>query len=243
MIDVHRISKSYGSKSVVRGMSVRLRDGEVTCLLGPNGAGKSTLLSAMAGLIPVDSGRILVDGASLRASRNPLRSVSSVLDRDAVHPARTARAHLRWVARCCGMPLARADALLSLVGLQDVAGKRADSFSLGMRQRLAVAAALMPDAQNLLLDEPINGLDVDGIMWMRELFSHLASMGRCVVVSSHLLSEVEKVADRVLVIGRGQVLADGGVGELNSEYGDLEKAYVALTRSAVKYGKVASSCF
>lgn len=238
MIDVHRISKSYGSKSVVRGMSVRLRDGEVTCLLGPNGAGKSTLLSAMAGLIPVDSGRILVDGASLRASRNPLRAVSSVLDRDAVHPARTARAHLRWVARCCGMPLSRADALLSLVGLQDVAEKT----TLGMRQRLAVAAALMPDAQNLLLDEPINGLDVDGIMWMRELFSHLASMGRCVVVSSHLLSEVEKVADRVLIIGGGKVLADGGVEELNSEYGDLEKAYVALTRSAVRYGKVASSC-
>jgi len=141
------------------------------------------------------------------------------------------------------MPVERADALLSLVGLQDVAGKRADSFSLGMRQRLAVAAALMPDAQNLLLDEPINGLDVDGIMWMRELFAHLASMGRCVVVSSHLLSEVEKVADRVLIIGGGQVLADGGVQDLNSEYGDLEKAYVALTRSAVKYGKVASSCF
>jgi ABC transporter related protein len=100
----------------------------------------------------------------------------------------------------------------------------------------------MPDAQNLLLDEPINGLDVDGIMWMRELFSHLASMGRCVVVSSHLLSEVEKVADRVLIIGGGKVLADGGVEELNSEYGDLEKAYVALTRSAVRYGKVASSC-
>ena len=137
------------------------------------------------------------------------------------------------------MPTDRADALLSMVGLEAVARKRADSFSLGMRQRLAVATALMPDSNNLLLDEPINGLDVDGIIWMRELFTHLASMGRCVVVSSHLLGEVEKVADRVLIIGQGKILADGKIDELNSEYGDLENAYVSLTRSAVKYGKVA----
>ena len=239
MIDVHQLSKSYGDRHIVRRMSVRFRDGEVTCLLGPNGAGKSTLLSAMAGLVTPDSGRILIDGRPRRHAHHPLQAVSAVLDRDAVHPARTARAHLQWVARNCGMPTDRADALLSMVGLEAVARKRADSFSLGMRQRLAVATALMPDSNNLLLDEPINGLDVDGIIWMRELFTHLASMGRCVVVSSHLLGEVEKVADRVLIIGQGKILADGKIDELNSEYGDLENAYVSLTRSAVKYGQVA----
>lgn len=169
----------------------------------------------------------------------PLRAVSAVLDGDGFHPGRTARAHLRWVAAACGMPAARADDLLEMVGLADAARTRVGAFSLGMRQRLAVAAALIPDSPNLILDEPVNGLDVDGIIWMRALFRHLAGEGHAVVISSHLLGEVSRVADRVVILGGGRVIADGPPSALSAEHGDLEAAYVAVTRAAVKYGRAA----
>lgn len=241
MIDVRKLAKHYGSQRVLDDVTLTLRDGEITCLLGPNGAGKSTLLSAVAGVVRPDSGSIEVDGAPLRSSPVPLKTVAAVVDHDGLHPGRTARNHLRWVAHCCGLPASRADAILRLVGLESVATRRAGSFSLGMRQRLLIGAALMPDAGTLLFDEPINGLDVDGIIWLRQLLRHLAREGRCVVISTHLLGEVEKVADRVVLIGGGRVLADGTVAEVSAGYADLEQAYVALTRGAVSFGKVASS--
>lgn len=241
MIEVHKLTKRYGGRWVLDDVTLTLRDGEITCLLGPNGAGKSTLLSAIAGVVKPDSGRIEVDGALLRQSSLPLRSLAAVVDHDGLHPGRTARNHLRWVAQCCGLPVSRADSILRLVGLESVARQRAGSFSLGMRQRLLIASALVPDAGTLLFDEPINGLDVDGIIWLRQLLRHLAREGRCVVMSTHLLGEVEKRADRVVLIGDGRVLADGTVAEVSAGYSDLEQAYVALTRGAVSFGKVVAS--
>lgn len=242
MIEVTNIVKNYGNLRVLNGLNLQFRDGEVTCLLGPNGAGKSTLLSIIAGLLQPNSGTVCVDGAKLRDSSNPLREISAVLDHDSAHPARSAISHLRWISQTVGMPRSRADAMLNLVGLNSVAHNRVKSFSLGMRQRLAVAGALVPDAHNLIFDEPVNGLDVDGIIWMRQLFRHLADEGCTVILSSHLISEVEKIADRVIIIGAGGVLADGTVAELCEEYDGLEQVYVSLTRDAVAYGKAVATC-
>jgi ABC-2 type transport system ATP-binding protein len=182
--------------------------------VGPNGAGKSTTIRLLLGLDAPDAGEIRVDGNRYRTLRAPLREVGALLDASATHPGRRARSHLLWLARSNGIPARRADEVLELVGLAEVAHKRAGGFSLGMAQRLGIAAAMLGDPRVLVFDEPVNGLDPDGIRWIRTFLRSLAEDGRAVFVSSHLLSELEGIADELVVIGRGRLIAQTTVGEL-----------------------------
>jgi ABC-2 type transport system ATP-binding protein len=195
-------------------MSFTVEPGRVTGFVGPNGAGKSTTMRVVLGLDAPDEGRALVGGRPYRSLRSPLRHLGSLLDAAALQPGRKARNHLLWLAHSQGLPAARVDEVLAQVGLAEVARRRAGGYSLGMRQRLGVAAALLGDPPALMLDEPFNGLDPDGIRWIRALLSGLAARGRAVLVSSHLMSELQGVADHLVVVGRGRVIADTGVPEL-----------------------------
>ncbi|MEV0317364.1 ABC transporter ATP-binding protein [Streptomyces sp. NPDC050658] len=214
MIDVQDLVKSYDGRRVLDGLSFRVAPGRVTAFLGPNGAGKSTTLRMITGLGVPDSGTARVLGVPYRELRDPLRSVGVLLDAAAVHPARSPRAHLAWLARTHRIPRERVDHVLGLVGLAAAARRPVRGFSLGMRQRLGIAAALLGDPEVLLLDEPANGLDPEGIRWFRNLLRALADEGRTVLVSSHLMTEMAVTADHVLVIGRGRVLADGRMDEV-----------------------------
>ncbi|MCX5071200.1 ATP-binding cassette domain-containing protein [Streptomyces sp. NBC_00513] len=209
MIDVQDLVKTYDGKRVLDGMAFHVAPGRVTAFLGPNGAGKSTTLRMITGMGTPDAGRATVLGVPYRELPAPLRAVGTLLDASAVHPALTPRAHLTWLARTHRIPRDRVAAVLDLVGLADAARRPVRGFSLGMRQRLGIAAALLGDPEVLLLDEPVNGLDPEGIRWFRTLVRALADEGRTVLVSSHLMAEMAAVADHVLVIGRGRVLADG----------------------------------
>jgi ABC-2 type transport system ATP-binding protein len=213
-IEADGLRKRYGSTVAVDGLSLTVRPGVVTGFVGPNGAGKSTTLRILLGLDRPDAGFALVNGRPYAELARPLREVGALLDASAVHPARPAREHLRWLAASNGIPSRRVEEVLELVGLARVARRRAGRFSLGMSQRLGIAAALLGDPPVLLLDEPVNGLDPEGIRWMRELLRSLASEGRVVLVSSHLMSELEDTADHLLVIARGRLIADVGVREL-----------------------------
>lgn len=212
MITARGLGKSYGSVRAVRNLSFDVRSGVVTGFLGPNGAGKSTTLRLMLGL-ERGGGRTLFGGREYRAIPRPLRVVGAVLDAAAFHPTRTARNHLRMIAASAAIPGARVDEVLATVGLMDVADDVPGMFSLGMGQRLALAAALLGDPEFLVLDEPANGLDPQGIQWLRQLLQHLAADGRCVFVSSHLLAEMALMADDLVVIGRGELVASGPVSE------------------------------
>ncbi|WP_406269261.1 ATP-binding cassette domain-containing protein [Streptomyces sp. NBC_00191] len=214
MIDVHELVKTYDGKRVLDELSFHVTSGRVTAFLGPNGAGKSTTLRMIMGVGKPDSGCATVLGVPYRELRSPLRSVGALLDASAVHPGFSPRAHLEWLARTHRIPPKRVTAVLELVGLSSAATQRVGGFSLGMRQRLGIAAALLGDPEVLLLDEPVNGLDPEGIRWFRKLVRALADEGRTVLVSSHLMTEMALVADHVLVVGRGRVLADGPIGEL-----------------------------
>ncbi|MEE1752712.1 ABC transporter ATP-binding protein [Streptomyces sp. SP18CS02] len=214
MIDVRDLVKTYEGKRVLDGMSFHVAPGRVTAFLGPNGAGKSTTLRLITGMGRPDSGDATVLGVPYRDLPAPLRSVGILLDASAVHPAFTPRAHLAWLARTHRIPRDRVAAVLDVVGLTDAARRPVRGFSLGMRQRLGIATALLGDPEVLLLDEPVNGLDPAGIRWFRTLVRALADEGRTVLVSSHLMAEMAIVADHVLVIGRGRVLADGPLAEL-----------------------------
>ncbi|MGA4841570.1 ABC transporter ATP-binding protein [Streptomyces sp. G45] len=214
MIEVRDLVKSYGGKRVLDGLSFTAAPGRVTAFLGPNGAGKSTTLRMVLGLGTPDAGTALVHGVPYAELRDPLRAVGALLDASACHPARSPRAHLAWLARTHRLPAARVDEVLRLVGLEPAAHRPVKGFSLGMRQRLGIAVALLGDPEVLLLDEPMNGLDPQGIQWLRGLLRALADDGRTVLVSSHLMHEMAVTADHVLVIGRGRVLADGTVASL-----------------------------
>jgi ABC-2 type transport system ATP-binding protein len=208
MIELREISKLYGRTVAVDRLTFTVQPGRVTGFLGPNGAGKSTTLRVILGLDAPTSGTATIDGRAYQALSRPLCRVGALLDSGAVPGARTARDHLRWLARSNGLPGTRAETVLGMVGLGDVAHRRVGGFSLGMKQRLGIAAALLGDPPALILDEPINGLDPEGIRWLRGLLRDLASQGRCVLVSSHLMSEMQATADHLVVIGQGRLVAD-----------------------------------
>jgi ABC-2 type transport system ATP-binding protein len=211
MIEAVGVSKRYGSTLAVDALTFRIAEGQVTGFLGPNGAGKSTTMRMMVGLDSPSAGRITIDGQSYGDLRFPLRKVGALLEAKAIHPGRSARNHLRWLAASNDIPNRRVDEVLEQVGLAGVARKRAGGFSLGMGQRLGIAAALLGDPEILLLDEPVNGLDPEGILWVRNLLRSLASEGRTVFVSSHLMNEMALTADHLIVIGRGRLIADSSV--------------------------------
>jgi ABC-2 type transport system ATP-binding protein len=234
-IEVTDLRKRYGRTVALDGVSFTVRPGHVTGFVGPNGAGKSTTMRVVLGLAVPDSGTALVGGVRYRALRRPLTHVGALLDAGAVQPSRTARNHLLWLAHSQGFPARRVDEVLALTGLAEVGRRRAGGYSLGMRQRLGIAAALLGDPPVLMLDEPFNGLDPEGIVWMRGLLASLAGQGRAVLVSSHLMSELQHIAAHVVVLGRGRVLADTTVAELVAGADSLEDAYFALTRDEVEY--------
>ncbi|MDT0341391.1 ABC transporter ATP-binding protein [Streptomyces litchfieldiae] len=208
MIEAVGLTKSYGSKTAVYNLTFGVQPGKVTGFLGPNGAGKSTTMRMILGLDQPSAGTVTIGGYPYRQLPNAPRQVGALLDANAKHGGRTARAHLLCLAQLSGIPARRVDEVLGVVGLQDVAGKRSKGFSLGMGQRLGMAAALLGDPQVLLFDEPVNGLDPEGILWVRNLMRRLAAEGRTVFVSSHLMSEMAQTADHLIVIGRGQLMAD-----------------------------------
>ncbi|MBT2509945.1 ABC transporter ATP-binding protein [Streptomyces sp. ISL-98] len=211
MIEAVGLTKRYGAKTAVYNLSFQVRPGTVTGFLGPNGSGKSTTMRMILGLDEPTEGHVTVGGHPFRKLPNAPRQVGALLDAKAVHGGRSARSHLLSLAQLSGIPSQRVDEVLGVVGLQDVAKRRSKGFSLGMGQRLGIAAALLGDPQVLLFDEPVNGLDPEGILWVRNLMKTLASEGRTVFVSSHLMSEMAVTADHLIVIGRGQLLADMSV--------------------------------
>ena len=228
MIDVTDLSKRYGARLAVDRLSFRVRPGRVTGFLGPNGTGKSTTMRMILGLAAPSGGRTAVNGRPYRTLRAPLREVGALLDARAVHGGRTASAHLLALARSNGIPRHRVGAVLDLVGLAPVAGRRIGGFSPGMAQRLGIAAALLGDPGVLILDEPVNGLDTNGIRWIRGLLTGLAAEGRTVFVSSHLMSEMEQTADHLVVIGQGRLLADTTV----RDFIERNSQPVTIVRSA-----------
>jgi ABC-2 type transport system ATP-binding protein len=213
MIEANHLTKRYGKTIAVNDVSFTVRPGQVTGFLGPNGAGKSTTMRMILGLDTPTSGDVHVDGKPYRQLADPLRSVGALLDAKAIVGGRTAASHLMWLADSNGISRRRVAEVLDIVGLSDVAGKRVGTFSLGMDQRLGIAAALLVDPETLIFDEPINGLDPEGILWIRNLMKSLASQGRTVFLSSHLMSEMAQTADHLVVIGRGRVIANAATAE------------------------------
>ncbi|MEU2338488.1 ATP-binding cassette domain-containing protein [Streptomyces sp. NPDC006654] len=214
MIDARQLTKRYGEKTAVDGLEFVVKPGTVTGFLGPNGAGKSTTMRMVVGLDAPTSGSVTVNGRHYAQHRAPLQEVGALLEAKSIHPGRSARNHLRALALTHGIPRRRVDEVIELAGLGSVAAKRAGAFSLGMGQRLGIAAALLGDPQTVMLDEPVNGLDPEGVLWIRNLLTSLAEEGRTVFVSSHLMSEMALVADHLIVVGRGRLLADTTVRDL-----------------------------
>jgi ABC-type multidrug transport system ATPase subunit len=215
-VEVRDLSKSFGAVRAVSHLSFTVEPGAVTGFLGPNGAGKTTTLRMVLGLERPDAGTATFDGVAYADLPSPVRTVGAVLE-TAFHPARSGRNHLRVYCRAAGLPVTRADEVLAQVGLADAGRRRAGGYSLGMRQRLALATALLGDPSVLVLDEPANGLDPEGIHWLRGFLRHLAhGEGRTVLVSSHLLAEMEQTADRVVIVGAGRLVREGSLGELRS---------------------------
>ena len=216
MIEARGLSKSFGSTLAVDGLSFTVAPGRVTGFLGPNGAGKSTTMRMILGLDRPTAGEALIGGQRYGQLAQPLRTVGALLDAKWVHPNRSAAAHLRWLAESNGIARGRVDEVLGQVGLADVAGKRAGGFSLGMSQRLGIAGALLGDPAVLLFDEPVNGLDPEGIVWIRTFLQSLAAQGRTVLVSSHLLAEMALTATELVVIGRGRLIAQCSTAEFTA---------------------------
>ena len=222
MLEVRGLTKRFGPTVAVDDLSFTVRPGRVTGFLGPNGAGKTTTMRVILGLDRPTSGAALVNGSPYASLRRPLHEVGALLDAKGMHPGRSARAHLTWMAQSNGIPARRVDEVLDLVGLTSVANRRAGGFSLGMGQRLGIAAAMLGDPGILLLDEPVNGLDPEGIVWVRNLLKHLAAQGRSIFVSSHLMSEMALTADHVVVIGRGRLIADESITQFISGSSQVE---------------------
>jgi ABC-2 type transport system ATP-binding protein len=208
MIEIENLTKRYGAKVAVDDLSFVVQPGAVTGFLGPNGAGKSTTMRVIAGLDEPTSGTVRVNGKHYRSSRAPMAELGVLLEAKAVHTGRSARNHLLAIGQTAGIGRRRVDEVIELVGLADVAGKRVGGFSLGMGQRLGIASALLGRPQTVVLDEPVNGLDPDGVRWIRSLLRQLADEGRTVLVSSHLMSEMAQTATRLVVVGRGRLIAD-----------------------------------
>ncbi len=220
MIEVAGLTKTYGRVRAVDDLSFVVRPGRVTGFLGPNGAGKSTTMRLILGLDTPTAGTATVGGRRYRDLERPLTRVGALLDAKWVHPNRTARNHLRWMAAANGIPSERVDVCLALVGLSEVAHKRAGGFSLGMSQRLGLAAALLGDPGVLLFDEPVNGLDPEGIVWVRGFMKSLAAQGHTVLVSSHLLSEMALTADDVVIVGRGRLVWHGAMADFIAQHSE-----------------------
>lgn len=240
MLEVRNLTKNYGPKTAVNDISFTVPNGRVTGFLGPNGAGKSTTMRMLVGLERPSKGSALVDGQTYRSLKSPLTSVGALLDAKAMHPGRNGVAHLRSLALTHGIPKTRVDEVIEMTGLAAVAKKKVKGFSLGMGQRMGIAAVLLGDPQNVILDEPVNGLDPEGVIWVRTLARHLASEGRAVLISSHLMSEMSQTADDLIVIGRGRLLANCSmedflkVGDENKVLvrTDAREAFAATLRGA-----------
>jgi ABC-2 type transport system ATP-binding protein len=235
VIETRGLTKFYGARAAVSDLSFTVRPGVVTGFLGPNGAGKSTTMRLILGLDAPSAGEARINGRRYRDHRAPLREVGALLEARAGHPGRSARNHLRSLAATHAIGASRVDQVLDLVGLSDVAGKRAGSFSLGMSQRLGIACALLGDPGTLILDEPINGLDPEGVRWVRNLLKALAAQGRTVFLSSHLMSELAVTAEHVIVVGQGRLIADVAVAELLAGGASLEEAFMAMTANTAEY--------
>src|SRR5215210_9418592 len=214
MIEAFELTKRYGDKTAVDHISFTIPPGSVTGFLGPNGAGKSTTMRMIMGLDRPTSGTVTVNGKAYARHRAPLREVGALLDAKAVHTGRSARSHLRTMAATHNIPASRVDEVIEMTGLAAVARKRVGGFSMGMGQRLGIASAMLGDPRTLILDEPVNGLDPEGVQWVRHLVRRLADEGRTVFLSSHLMSEMAQTADQLLVIGRGRIITAGPVQEV-----------------------------
>ena len=235
MIEARGLTKRFGSRLAVDALSFDVRPGRVTGFLGPNGSGKSTTMRLILGLDHPDAGHAAIGGRRYRDLGWPLREVGALLEARAWHPGRTARSHLAALAASNGIGRRRVDEVLGMAGLAGVAGQRAGKFSLGMAQRLGIAAALLGDPPVLLLDEPVNGLDPAGIHWIRDLLRTMAAQGRTVFVSSHLISEMALMAEHVVVIGQGRLLANAPVADLAGGARSLEDAFLRLTGTSTEY--------
>jgi ABC-2 type transport system ATP-binding protein len=235
MIEAKNLTKRYGGKLAVDDVTFTVRPGVVTGFLGPNGAGKSTTMRLILGLDRATSGSITVNGRPYAQHRHPLREVGALLEARAVHPGRSAYHHLLALAQSNDIPRRRVADVIDAVGLGDVARRRAGKFSLGMAQRLGIAAALLGDPRTLILDEPLNGLDTEGIRGVRTLLRELAAEGRTVFVSSHLMNEMAMTAEHVVVIGRGRLIADTGLAEFVGPAASLEDAFMDLTTGATEH--------
>ena len=236
MIAVQHLTRRFGAVLALDDLSFEVHPGLVTGFLGPNGAGKSTVMRTTVGLSTPTSGRVLLRGRPYRELPEPLREVGAVLDGNGFHPARSARGHLRYIAAAARMAPRRVDEVLALTGLIEVAGRRVGRFSLGMKQRLAIAAAMLGDPETLILDEPNNGLDPEGIVWLRRLLTELAEEGRTVLVSSHAINELTLSVEHLVLIGRGRLIADAPITKLVSAGGpSLEEVYLDLTRGSADF--------
>jgi ABC-2 type transport system ATP-binding protein len=229
VVNCRSLTKRYGDVLAVDEISFSLAPGTVTGFLGPNGAGKTTTLRLLLGLSEPSGGEALVFGRRYRELEQPVRRVGAVLESTDYHPSRSGGDHLRMLALAAELPLSRVEEVLELVQLTTAAGRRVRTYSLGMRQRLGIAAALLGDPELLILDEPANGLDPAGVRWLRTFLQSLAAEGRTVLVSSHLLAEVAQTVDRVVIIDRGRLLAQGALDELTSDRRTLEDVYLELT--------------
>jgi ABC-2 type transport system ATP-binding protein len=235
VIESRGLVKRYRSALAVDSLSFEVRPGTVTGFLGPNGAGKSTTMRMIMGIDQPDAGRVTIGGKRYGELRWPLREVGALLEAKAFHPGRTARAHLAALAASNAIGRRRVEEVLAITGIEKAADRRAGKFSLGMSQRLGIAAALLGDPGVLLLDEPVNGLDPEGIRWIRTLLKHLAAQGRTVLVSSHLISEMAHTADALIVIGQGRLLAQTTVARLSARGNSLEEAFFQLTEGNTDY--------
>ena len=229
MLTFEHVNKRRGSRKILTDITFHARPGRITGFLGPNGAGKSSTLRILLGLDRPTSGQALVDGQRFASLRDPLRSIGAVLDGSGAHRSRTGRAHLRWVARSAGIDNVRVEEVLELVGIADAGNKRVSTYSLGMGRRLGLAAALLADPRALVLDEPVNGLDPEGIRWIRLFLREQAQAGRTVLLSSHLMGELAETVDDIVVIVGGRIVADGTLAEVTGNHKNLEDAFFALT--------------
>jgi ABC-2 type transport system ATP-binding protein len=234
IIEVRRLAKRFGSVAAVSDLSFEVKAGTVTGFLGPNGAGKTTTLRMLLGLVTPDAGTATINGHAYRELPDPLHEVGAVLEASSFHPGRTARAHLRIQAAAANVDPSRVDDVLDVVQLADAAGRRVGGFSLGMRQRLGLATALLADPEVLILDEPANGLDPEGVRWLRDLLRGFAAEGGTVVVSSHLLAEVAQTVGSVVILDHGRLVAQGPVAELTAGGAGLEDVFFQLTKGATR---------
>ena len=241
MIEAHGLTKRYGQITAVDHLTFDVRPGVVTGFLGPNGSGKSTTMRLILGLDAPDHGTVKVAGRGYHDLPFPLREVGALLEAKAFHPGRSARAHLHALAASNAIPASRVDQTLRLVGLTTAASRKAGQLSLGMAQRLDIAAALLGDPPVLIFDEPVNGLDPEGIRWIRNLMKSLAAEGRTVFVSSHLIAEMALTAERLIIVGAGRLLADTTVTELSASNASLEDAFLALTSGSAEFRATGST--